>query len=131
MTAPGPLKLSMEAGGGPARAAARLVARADTATKNRALAAMAAAVRRDSAKLLAANAADLAAARASGMDDAFVDRLTLDEKSVEAMAQGLEQVAALPDPVGEVSELRERPTGIKGGRIRVPPGGLGIIHSTR
>ena len=110
MNAPTDIKLYMEDVGRRARAAARLVARADTATKNRALAAMAAAVRRDSAKLLAANAADVAAARASGKDDAFVDRLTLDEKSVETMAQGLEQVAALPDPVGEVSELRERPT---------------------
>ena len=131
MNAPTDIKLYMEDVGRRARAAARLVARADTATKNRALAAMAAAVRRDSAKLLAANAADVAAARASGKDDAFVDRLTLDEKSVEAMAQGLEQVAALPDPVGEVSELRERPTGIRVGRMRVPLGVIGIIYESR
>ena len=131
MNAPGDLKLYIEDIGRRARAAARLVARADTATKNRALAAMAAAVRRDKAQLLAANAEDVAAARAAGRDAAFVDRLTLDEKSTEAMAQGLEQVAALPDPVGEVSELRERPTGIKVGRMRVPLGVVGIIYESR
>ena len=76
-----------------ARAAARALARADTAAKNRALTAMAAAIRHDSAKLLKANADDIKAARASGKDDAFVDRLTLSAKSVETMAQGLEQVA--------------------------------------
>jgi len=131
MNAPGDLKLYMEDVGRRARAAARLVARADTATKNRALAAMAAAVRRDKAKLLAANAEDVAAARAAGKDAAFVDRLTLGDDSVETMAQGLEQVAALPDPVGEVSELRERPTGIKVGRMRVPLGVIGIIYESR
>ena len=113
MNAPGDIKLYMEDAGRRARAAARRVARADTATKNRALAAMAAAVRRAKAKLLAANTEDVAAARAAGSDTAFVDRLTLNEKGIEAMAQGLEQVAALPDPVGEISELRERPGGIQ------------------
>lgn len=131
MNAPGDIKLYMEEVGRRARAAARLVARADTATKNRALAAMAAAMRRESAKLLAANARDVAAARASGKDAAFVDRLSLDEQSVEAMAQGLEQVAALPDPVGQVSEVRERPTGIKVGRMRVPIGVIGIVYESR
>src|SRR3989304_1625209 len=131
MNAPTDIKLYMEDVGRRARAAARLVARADTATKNRALAAVAAAVRRDKTKLLGANAEDIAAARAAGKDAAFVDRLTLDEKSIEAMAQGLEQVAALPDPVGEVSELRERPTGIKVGRMRVPLGVIGIIYESR
>src|SRR3990170_8887942 len=131
MNAPGDITLYMEDVGRRARAAARLVARADTAAKNRALAAMAAAVRRDNAKLLAANAEDVAAARAGGMDDAFLDRLTLSDDSIETMAQGLEQVAALPDPVGEVSELRERPTGIKVGRVRVPLGVIGIIYESR
>ena len=131
MNAPGDIKLYMEDVGRRARAAARLVARADTATKNRALGAMAAAVRSDRAKLLAANAEDVAAARAAGKDTAFVDRLTLTEKSVEAMAEGLAQVAALPDPVGEISELRERPTGIKVGRMRVPLGVIGIIYESR
>ena len=131
MNAPGDIKLYMEDVGRRARAAARLVARADTATKNRALGAMAAAVRSDRAKLLAANAEDVAAARAAGKDTAVVDRLTLTGKSVEAMAEGLAQVAALPDPVGEISELRERPTGIKVGRMRVPLGVIGIIYESR
>src|SRR3972149_11235948 len=97
MNAPGDIKLYMEDIGRRARAAARVVARADTATKNRALVAMAAAVRRDMAKLLAANAEDLAAARAARKDAAFVDRLTLNDQSVESMAQALGQGAALPD----------------------------------
>jgi len=131
MNAPTDIKLYMEDIGRRARAAARLVARADTATKNRALAATAVAVRRHKAKLLAANTEDVAAARAAGKDAAFIDRLTLTANSVEDMAQGLEQVAALPDPVGEVSELRERPTGIKVGRMRVPLGVIGIIYESR
>ena len=131
MNAPGDIKLYMEDVGRRARAAARRLARADTATKNRALAAMAAAVRRAKAKLLAANAEDIAAARAAGKDTAFVDRLTLNENGIAAMAQGLEQVAALPDPVGEISELRERPSGIRVGRMRVPLGVIGIIYESR
>jgi glutamate-5-semialdehyde dehydrogenase len=114
-----------------ARAAARALARADTATKNKALLAMAAAVRRDSAALIEANAQDIKAARASGKDDAFVDRLTLSAKSVEAMALGLEQVAALPDPIGEITDVREQPSGIKVGRMRVPLGVIGIIYESR
>jgi len=121
----------MEDVGRRARAAARLAARAATDVKNRALLAMAAAVRRDSAGLLDANAEDVAAARAAGRDAAFVDRLTLTGAGVEAMAQGLEQVAALLDPVGEVSELRERPSGIKVGKMRVPLGVVGIIYESR
>ena len=114
-----------------ARAASRVLARADTASKNRALLAIAAAVRRDTEALLAANAEDAAAARGSGRDAAFIDRLRLDESGMEAMAQGLEQVAALPDPVGEVSELQTRPSGIKVGRMRVPLGVIGIIYESR
>ncbi len=114
-----------------AREASRAMARAETVTKNVALHAIAAAIRRDVAKLLAANALDVVGARASGKDAAFVDRLTLSEKSIEAMAQGLEQVAALPDPVGEITEVRERPTGIKVGRMRVPLGVIGIIYESR
>jgi len=114
-----------------ARAAAREVARADTAAKNRALLAAAAALRRDVNRLLAANAEDLKTARSGGRDTAFVDRLTLSEKGIEAMAAGLEQVAKLPDPVGEVSELREQPSGIKVGKMRVPLGVIGIIYESR
>ena len=131
MNAPADIKLYMEDVGRRARAAARVVARAGTDAKNRALRAMAAAVRRDAAGLLAANAEDVAAARAAGKDSAFIDRLTLTDKGVEAMAQGLEQVAALRDPVGEVSELREQPSGIKVGRMRVPLGVIGIIYESR
>jgi glutamate-5-semialdehyde dehydrogenase len=131
MNAPGDIKLYMEDVGRRARAASRIVARADTAAKNRALNAMAAAVRGDREKLLAANAQDVAAARAAGKDTAFVDRLTLTGTSIEVMAQGLEQVAALPDPVGEISELRERPSGIRVGKMRVPLGVIGIIYESR
>ncbi len=114
-----------------ARAAARVLARADTAAKDRALAAMAAAIRRDEAKLLAANAEDVASARAAGHDAAFVDRLTLTPASIGAMAAGLEQIVALPDPVGEISEMRFRPTGIQVGMMRVPLGVVGIIYESR
>ncbi len=131
MNAPTDIRLHMEDIGRRARAAARLVARAGTEVKNRALVGMAAAVRRDAAALLATNAQDVAAARAAGRDAAFVDRLTLTGASVEAMALGLEQVAALHDPVGEVSELRERPSGIKVGKMRVPLGVIGIIYESR
>lgn len=98
-----------------AREASRAAARADTHQKNAALRAIAAAIRRDAAALLAANAEDLAAARAAGLEAALLDRLTLTERGVAAMAEGVEQVAALPDPVGEISELRYRPTGIQVG----------------
>ena len=114
-----------------AREAAREVARADTATKNAALAAIAAAIRRDAARLMAANALDVDGARASGKDAAFIDRLTLSAKSIESMAQGVEQVATLPDPIGEITDVRKRPTGIEVGRMRVPLGVIGIIYESR
>ncbi|HEY6862796.1 MAG TPA: aldehyde dehydrogenase family protein, partial [Burkholderiales bacterium] len=125
------LRSTMLAIGQRARAASREVARASTDAKNRALLAAAAAIRRDAGRLLAANAEDVAAARAGGKDSAFIDRLTLTPKSIEAMAAGLEEVAKLGDPVGEVSELRERPSGIKVGRMRVPLGVIGIIYESR
>jgi len=114
-----------------ARAASRLVAKADTATKNRALAAIAAAIRRDAARLLAANAADVAEARKAGLDGALLDRLALTPKSIEAMAKGVEEVAALPDPIGRITDLERRPTGIEVGRMRVPLGVIGIIYESR
>ncbi len=83
------------------------------------------------AKILEANAEDVAAARAAGQDAAFVDRLTLTPKSIAAMAQGLEEIAALPDPVGEMSDLRFRPSGIQVGLMRVPLGVIGIIYESR
>ncbi len=121
----------MRAVGVAARAAARELARADAGAKDRALGAIAAAIRRDAAQLLAANARDVAAAKAAGEDPAFVDRLTLTPKSVQAMADGLDQVVALPDPVGEITDLRYRPTGIQVGRMRVPLGVVGIIYESR
>jgi glutamate-5-semialdehyde dehydrogenase len=114
-----------------ARAAARLLARADTATKNRALAEIAAAIRRESALLIAENAVDVEHARAAGEDAAFVDRLTLTPKSVESMAKGVDEVAKLPDPVGEITERQRQPTGIEVARMRVPLGVIGIIYESR
>jgi len=117
--------------GAAARAAARQLARADTQTKNDGLRSMAAAIRRDAAKLAAANARDVAAAHAAGNDAASVDRLTLSPAGIEAMAAGLEQIAALPDPVGEISDLRLRPSGIQVGHMRVPLGVIGIVYESR
>ena len=131
MNAPLDIKSYMLEVGRRARTAAREVARADTATKNRVLLAAARAMRRDAKKLLAANAEDVKAARAAGEDAAFIDRLTLTDKGIQSMAEGLEQVAKLPDPVGAVSELREQPSGIKVGKMRVPLGVIGIIYESR
>ena len=114
-----------------ARAAARLLARAPTKAKDAALEAAAAAIARDGEALLDANAADVAASRSAGDDDAFIDRLALNEKRIAAMADGLRQIAALPDPVGEITELKYRPTGIQVGRMRVPLGVVGIIYESR
>jgi glutamate-5-semialdehyde dehydrogenase len=114
-----------------ARAAARVLARAPTSAKNAALEAIATAIQRDAKRLLAANAEDVSAARAAGEDAAFVDRLTLKSPTVAAMADGLRQIAALPDPVGEMTDLRYRPTGIQVGRMRVPLGVVGIIYESR
>jgi glutamate-5-semialdehyde dehydrogenase len=114
-----------------ARLASRATARADTGAKNRAIEAIAAAIRRESAALVAANAEDLASARANGLEPALLDRLTLSAKGVAAMADGVAQVAALPDPVGEIDDLKFRPSGIQVGRMRVPLGVIGIIYEAR
>ena len=114
-----------------ARAASRLVAKADSATKNKALALTAGAIERDRVRLLEANAKDVATARAAKLDAAAIDRLTLTDKTITAMADGLRQIAQLPDPVGAISELRERPSGIKVGRMRVPLGVIAIIYESR
>src|SRR3954467_8078351 len=114
-----------------ARAAARELARASTETKNRALQAMAAAIRQGSASILKANQDDGTQAKADGCDAAFVDRLTLTPKLVEQMAAGVEQVATLPDPVGAITERTKRPTGIEVARMRVPLGVVGIIYESR
>ena len=114
-----------------ARAAARVLARAGTEAKNRALLAMAAEIRSRAAELLEANHADVEQANRDGLDAAFIDRLALTPDSIEQMAEGLEQVAALPDPIGRISELVKRPSGIEVGRMRVPLGVVGIIYESR
>jgi glutamate-5-semialdehyde dehydrogenase len=113
-----------------ARQASRALARASTADKNRALAAMAAEIRAQKESILQANRADLAGAR-ERHDAAFVDRLTLTPSLVEQMAAGLEQVAQLEDPVGRISERVTRPTGIEVARMRVPLGVIAIIYESR
>ena len=114
-----------------ARKASRTMAKADTASKNRALTLIAQAIRRDAALLSAANQQDLAAARAAGLAEAMLDRLTLSDKAIATMAEGLEQIAALPDPIGEISNMKYRPTGIQVGQMRVPLGVIGIIYEAR
>ncbi|MBW7926051.1 MAG: glutamate-5-semialdehyde dehydrogenase [Burkholderiaceae bacterium] len=114
-----------------ARAASRDMARAGTAAKNRALAATAEAIARDAHRLVEANERDLAAARAAGHEAAFVDRLALGPAVLASMREGLLQVASLPDPVGEISNLRFRPTGIQVGQMRVPLGVIGIVYESR
>jgi glutamate-5-semialdehyde dehydrogenase len=114
-----------------ARAAARKIARADTATKNRALNEMAVAIERDAQRLLEANARDTAEAVRQKLDAAMIDRLTLSPKVIAAMADGLRQIAALADPVGEITGLRERPSGIRVGQMRVPLGVVAIIYESR
>jgi glutamate-5-semialdehyde dehydrogenase len=125
------VKLYMETLGAAARAASREMAKASTAAKNAALLAMAADIRKRNGELLAANAEDVAEARANGLEPAMLDRLTITPKSVEAMAQGLEQVAALPDPIGEITDMKYRPSGIQVGKMRVPLGVVGIIYEAR
>ena len=117
--------------GANARAASRDLARASTDAKNKALAAMATEIRRGTQAILAANASDVAQAKADGCDAAFVDRLTLTPKLVEQMALGVEQVAALPDPVGEITGKTTQPSGIEVARMRVPLGVVGIIYESR
>jgi glutamate-5-semialdehyde dehydrogenase len=125
------IKTYMQGVGRQAREASRAVARADTNQKNAALLAMAAAIERDAAKLMAANAQDMAHARAAGYDTALLDRLALTEATVAGMAEGLRQIAALPDPVGEMDDLKYRPSGIQVGKMRVPLGVIGIIYEAR
>lgn len=114
-----------------ARAASRAMAKADTAARNKALTLIAAAIRREASALRAANELDLAAAKANGMDAAMLDRLTLSDKAVATMAEGLEQIVNLTDPVGEISNMKYRPTGIQVGQMRVPLGVIGIIYEAR
>ena len=114
-----------------ARQASRAMAKADTATKNQALLAIATAIRREAPALRAANELDLAAAKAVGMEAAMLDRLALSDKAIATMAEGLEQIARLSDPIGEISNMKYRPSGIQVGQMRVPLGVIGIIYEAR
>ena len=114
-----------------ARKASRAMAKASTAAKNQALSLIAAAIRREADALRAANQKDLEAARANGLAPAMLDRLTLSDKAIATMAEGLEQIASLPDPIGEISNMKFRPTGIQVGQMRVPLGVIGIIYEAR
>ncbi len=125
------IKKYMQDVGQRARRAARTLSKADTAAKNAALLAAAEAVERGSAALLAANKKDMDAARQAGLDSAMLDRLELNEARVKNMAEGLRQIAALPDPVGEITDLKYRPAGFQVGKMRVPLGVIGIIYESR
>jgi glutamate-5-semialdehyde dehydrogenase len=122
---------AMRALGQGARVVAREIARASTAVKNDALLKLAAGIESEAAAILAANAEDLRAARAAGLEDALIERLELTPARVKAMAEGVREVAALPDPIGEMFDLKLRPSGIQVGRMRVPLGVVGIIYESR
>ena len=114
-----------------ARAASRGMARASTEQKNNALLTLARLIREQAAALRAANERDLEAARKSGLEAAMLDRLTLSDKGIVAMAEGVEQIASLPDPVGSITDMNTRPSGIQLGKMRVPLGVIGIIYEAR
>jgi glutamate-5-semialdehyde dehydrogenase len=125
------IKQYMTAVGERARQAARAMSRAETDPKNRALHAIADTIDRDRAALETANRQDLDAGAKAGLDAALLDRLALNPERIAAMAQGLREIAALPDPVGEITDLKYRPSGIQVGRMRVPLGVIGIIYESR
>lgn len=114
-----------------ARAASRIVGRAETRVKDHALLAIAAAIEAAQATLLAANTQDMSAGRASGLEPALLDRLELTPKGISAMAQGVREIAAQADPIGAISDLQYRPSGIQVGRMRVPLGVIGIVYESR
>ncbi|GAB4116148.1 MAG: glutamate-5-semialdehyde dehydrogenase [Sideroxydans sp.] len=125
------IKSYMQSIGRQARAASRAMAMADTNAKNHALENIATAILLNTSKLLAENAKDVAKAKVEGLDDASIDRLTLTEKTIKGMAEGLRQIAALPDLIGEISDMKFRPSGIQVGKMRVPLGVIGIIYESR
>ena len=114
-----------------AREASRVLARASTAQKNQALLATADALHQSRSTLLAANALDMQAGRESGLDDVMLDRLALSDTRIDDMIEGLKQVAALPDPIGEIRDMHFVPSGIQVGKMRVPLGVIGIIYESR
>jgi len=121
----------MQGVGRRARAAARAIGRADSGMKDAALRAIAIAIEEAAATLQAENEKDLAAGREHGLDAALLDRLELNEARIAAMAEGLHEIALLPDPVGSISNMSYRPSGIQVGRMRVPLGVIGIIYESR
>ena len=127
----GDLAAYMQQVGRTARAASATMAASGTAQRNAALAHLARRLRDERDAVLAANARDVARAQANGLAAAMVDRLTLSAATVEQMAAGVEQVAQLPDPIGEISDVRPQPSGIRVGRMRVPLGVIGIIYESR
>jgi glutamate-5-semialdehyde dehydrogenase len=131
MTEPDALEARMQSAGAAARAAARVLALAEGAARTRAIAAMARRIRAAAPLIIDANAADLRAAQAHGRDDAFLDRLMLNTARVEAMAAGLDAIAAQPDPVGAVTSEWTRPNGLVIQRVRTPLGVIGMIFESR
>ena len=125
------IKVYMEGIGIAASNAAKILAKASTSTKNNALSNIASALESDRVNLLAANAKDMDNALANGLDAAMLDRLALNESRISAMIEGLNQVAALPEPVGHITDLQSRPSGIELGKMRVPIGVIGIIYESR
>ena len=126
-----PVDQYMSAVGQAARAAATLMAASPTAPRNQALLALGRLIREQAASLKADNVQDVSKAQSNGLSEPMVDRLRLTDKVIETMAQSCEQVAALPDPVGEMTNLRQRPTGITVGQMRVPIGVFGMIFESR
>ena len=125
------IKTYMQMVGREARTASHTMAKVDSSSKNKALTEIAASIKKNEKNLLAANKDDLEAAKAQGLDSALIDRLTLTSKGVTNMVEGLLQIASLADPVGEISDLNYRPSGIQVGKMRVPLGVIGIIYEAR
>ena len=125
------IKAYMKDVGERARAAARDIGKADTGPKNAALLAIADHIDARAQELKQANSKDLEAGRANGLDDALLDRLELSDESIAGMSEGLRQIAALQDPIGEITDMAYRPSGIQVGRMRVPLGVIGIIYESR
>ncbi|MEE3191142.1 MAG: gamma-glutamyl-phosphate reductase, partial [Pseudomonadota bacterium] len=121
----------MQTLGQQARTASRAMARASTNDKNRALLAIADEISNSRDALRAANAEDMARGAENGLDAALLDRLELTDARIDTMIEGLHQVAALPDPVGEITDMKYRPSGIQIGKMRVPLGVIGIIYESR
>ena len=125
------IKAYMSGVGNAARSASRDIGRASTAQKNQALEAIASHIGAQAETLKKANAMDLAAGRDKGLDAALLDRLELTDERIDAMAEGLRQIATLPDPVGVITDMAYRPSGIQIGKMRVPLGVIGIIYESR